>query len=448
MTLARGGVLRGAVATMFVGLVDMDLDRAAGSTGGERLLDDLPIGMFFRKQAPHRAADGIGRQHGLHRRVGEEQLAGRIEERHGIFQVLDRRLQVRLLPREVHPIGRELLTDRVEKCAELAELVTRRQIEGDAELAFAEPREAAAEDVNGPQQQAGEEARDNHRHAERGDGGVERGKERRIQLLTHQEGGDADADGAELLLAKQHRLAHFECLPFPRVEHTELPPGGRALQRGEIAPRREPLALTRRIARGHDHAARIEHHRIHDALAVDAGFEDGSQPGIGPKRGVGIRGFGDDLAGAVKNRVREQLSARLALVERDAREPREMEGAERDDGEADNRRHGRDLLAFDAETHLRAADPLLILMTLLPRERRDAETRRESRSTGAGGAARGPEPAKTNRVGTCGGSFSRVRVHARVGLLRRPTCRTALNNVESPESSASPRLRVPVTVES
>jgi len=104
--------------------------------------------MFFRKQAAHRAADGIGRQHGLHCRVGEEQLARRIEERHGISSAR-RRLQVRLLSREVHPIGRELLTHRVEERAELAELVTRRQIEGDAELALAEPREAAAEDVNG-----------------------------------------------------------------------------------------------------------------------------------------------------------------------------------------------------------------------------------------------------------------------------------------------------------
>src|SRR5207249_6683265 len=108
----------------------MDLNRAAGLAGGERLLDDLPIGMFFRKEAAHSASDGIGRQYGLHRRVREEQLARRIEKRYSIFQVLDRRLQVRLLSREVHPIGRELLTHRVEKRAELAELVTRRQIEG------------------------------------------------------------------------------------------------------------------------------------------------------------------------------------------------------------------------------------------------------------------------------------------------------------------------------
>ena len=48
--------------------------------------------------------------------------------------------------------------------AELAELVARRQVERDAELALAEARQAAADHVNRPQQQLRQQRRDEHGH--------------------------------------------------------------------------------------------------------------------------------------------------------------------------------------------------------------------------------------------------------------------------------------------
>ena len=57
----------------------------------------------------------VGRKRRLHRRIAEEQLARRVEERNGVLEVLDRRLQVGLLSGEQRPVGRELLADGVEE---------------------------------------------------------------------------------------------------------------------------------------------------------------------------------------------------------------------------------------------------------------------------------------------------------------------------------------------
>ena len=46
--------------------------------------------------------------------------------------------------------------------------------------------------------------------------------------------------------------------------------------------------------------------------------------------------------------VGEQLAARLAFMQHDPRQPRDMHRAERDDGEADDGRHRRNLLGLDA----------------------------------------------------------------------------------------------------
>ena len=99
------------------------------------------------------------RKRRLHRRIAEEQLARRIEQRDRVLEMLDGGLQVGLLAGEQRTIGGELLADGVEEVAQLAELVARRQIERHAELALAETRQAAAQDVNRPQQELREAGR-------------------------------------------------------------------------------------------------------------------------------------------------------------------------------------------------------------------------------------------------------------------------------------------------
>ena len=54
----------------------------------------------------------------------------------------------------------------------------------------------------------------------------------------------------------------------------------------------------------------------------------------------------DDFSCAVKDGVGEQLAARLAFVQDDAREPGDMHGAQHHDGEADDRGHPANLLGL------------------------------------------------------------------------------------------------------
>src|SRR5204863_7259361 len=103
------------------------------------------------------AADGVGGELRLHCRIAEQQLARRVEERDGVLQMFDRGLQVRLLSREERAVRRQLLTDRVEERPEVPELVVLIEIERDAELAFAKPREPAADHVDWPEEQLREQ---------------------------------------------------------------------------------------------------------------------------------------------------------------------------------------------------------------------------------------------------------------------------------------------------
>src|SRR5687767_11591732 len=106
-----------------------------------------------------------------------------------------------LLADQGRAIRRQLLAHRVEEGAQFAELITRREIERDAKLAFAEPRQAASEDMNGPQEELREKRRDEHRDPESDGRGNERRAQRSVQLLPHQQGRNADSDRAKGLVS-------------------------------------------------------------------------------------------------------------------------------------------------------------------------------------------------------------------------------------------------------
>ena len=88
------------------------------------------------------------------------------------------------------------------------------EVEPDAELAAAQPRQAAADDVNRPQQQLREQHRADDRHGQRDDGRHDARAERRVQILPDQQRRDADADRAEIGVAEQQRLRGIRgCVP-------------------------------------------------------------------------------------------------------------------------------------------------------------------------------------------------------------------------------------------
>ena len=76
-----------------------------------------------RRSVVERRAGRRRRQQRAHRRVREQQLAARVDDRDGVLEVLDRRLEVRHLAGHLRSIGRQLRADGVEERAELAELV-------------------------------------------------------------------------------------------------------------------------------------------------------------------------------------------------------------------------------------------------------------------------------------------------------------------------------------
>ena len=80
---------------------------------------------------------------GAHRRIRKQQLALRAHNRHGVLEMLDRRLEVRDLVGHLRPVGRDLRAHGVEERAELAELVLLIEIDPRAELALAQAGQAA-----------------------------------------------------------------------------------------------------------------------------------------------------------------------------------------------------------------------------------------------------------------------------------------------------------------
>jgi hypothetical protein len=103
----------------------------------------------------------------MHRGIREQHLARRADDRHGILKVLNGGLEIRNLTGHLRAIGRELRADRVEKFAQLAELILLVEIQTDAEFTPSEAREAAPDDMNRPEENLREEHSAEDRHAER-----------------------------------------------------------------------------------------------------------------------------------------------------------------------------------------------------------------------------------------------------------------------------------------
>ena len=75
--------------------------------------------------------------------------------------------------------------------------------------------------------------------------------------------------------------------------------------------------------------------------------------------------------GAVQDGLRHQLAARVALVQHDVGQPRDVQDAQRDHGQADDGRHADDLLGLDASASSAISDreSTLSLFRRLPRPR-------------------------------------------------------------------------------
>ena len=101
----------------------------------ERLLEQPPHRVIDGQPVGQRFAGRRARQQRAHRRVGEQQLAARVDDRDGVLEVLDGRFEVRHLPGDLRSVRRQLLADRVEEGAELAELVVLIQVQPHAEFA-------------------------------------------------------------------------------------------------------------------------------------------------------------------------------------------------------------------------------------------------------------------------------------------------------------------------
>ena len=84
--------------------------------------------------------------------VRKQQHALRVEHRDGIFGVLSIAVDEHRLRRRLRPIGGQPRAHGVEELAELGELIVSRQIHHDAKFAPAEPRNPAADYMNGSEQ--------------------------------------------------------------------------------------------------------------------------------------------------------------------------------------------------------------------------------------------------------------------------------------------------------
>ena len=272
----------------------------------------------------------------------------RVADRRLQLTGIRRRLEVRRLPRDLGSIGRELLAHRVEEGAELAELVLLRQIEMDAEFSLTEPRQAAADHVNRPQQQLRQQRRYHHRHRQRGERRQQRRRQRLIEILANQQRRHANARRGNFPVAQHQRPAELQVLPLAGVDRDELRERRARQQRAEIGRRRQRLPLERSIGVRDDHAARVGERGIHDVLRIQARFENRSQSGVGAQRRQRIGAAHLQLLRALIDRVGHQLGARAALVEADARQLRQVQHAQDDDHHADQGGDAEDLLAFNA----------------------------------------------------------------------------------------------------
>ena len=292
--------------------------------------------MIGRQHRVERRAGRRLRQQRAHRRVGEQQLAAGVDDRDRVLQLLDRRLKVGHLPGHLRAIGRQLLADGVEERAELAELVLLVEVELDAELALAEASQAAADHVDRPEEELRQQRRDQHRHRQRAERGDQCGTQRLVEVLADQQRRHADARRSNLGVAEQQRAAELEVLPLARVDRAQLRQRRPLEQLAEVADRRQPLPFERPIGVRHGHAVDIGQRRVHHVLRVEARLEDRAQAGIGAQRGERLGAADHHLLGAVVDRVGQQLGTRPALVEADARQPRQVQHTQDDDDHDDD----------------------------------------------------------------------------------------------------------------
>ena len=198
-------------------LAPLDRYGPARLTVDERLLGELPHRVIARQQVVDRCADRDIWQERPHRRIGEQQQAAGVENRHGVLEMLDRELEIGDLSRHLGSIGGQLLADRVEEGAELAELVLLIQVQPHAEFAATESREAASDHMDRTQQQLRQQRRDQDGDGQRRERGRDGGAQREAQLIADEQRRDADPDRPELRIArrKHERLPELEILSLP-----------------------------------------------------------------------------------------------------------------------------------------------------------------------------------------------------------------------------------------
>ena len=250
----------------------------------------------------------------------------------------------------MRPIGRQLRADGIEKGAELAELVVLTEIEAHAQFAATEAREAAANDVNRSQQKLREEHRAHDRDGERDTGHHDGGAKRGVQILPDQQRRHPDANRSEIGVAEPQRLPEFEILSLPRVDRLQLRQRRSREQLGEVAARRQHLAFARRIGMRDGEAFDVHERGVGDVLRIEARFENRPEARILVQcvvRGGGVGVGAHHFLCAMKDGVRDQLRARAAVLEADARQTREVQKAQEDDDRADDRRDAENLLPFD-----------------------------------------------------------------------------------------------------
>ena len=258
-----------------------------------------------------------------------------------------RRFEVRDLPRHVRSIGRQLGADRVEKGAELSELVVLIEIQADAEFALAEPCEPAANDVNRPEQQLCEQHRHDDGHGQRGDGRGQRGSQRSDQVVANQQRRDAHPNGSEFGVAAQERMPEHERLPLASVDGRQLHERRPLEQLRQIVAVRQRLPFERSVAVDDRHPVDVGNRRKNHVFGIQTGLENRSQARVVAQRPGEIARFGD-FARAIIDRVRQVLRAGAAFLQADTRERGQVQNAQHDDHHADERRDAEHLLALDS----------------------------------------------------------------------------------------------------
>ena len=143
------------------------------------------------------------------------------------------------------------------------------EVELHAEFAAAQARQAAADDVDRPQQPLRQQRRDEDRDRERGAGDGHRRAERRVEILPDQQRRDTDPDCADLRTAEEQRLAELEVLSLAGVN------------RDQLRQRRQLLTLEQRIGMGDGEAVCVDDRRERDVLRVQTRFEHRAQTRIG-----------------------------------------------------------------------------------------------------------------------------------------------------------------------